>query len=158
MPKITKVSEPSKALQKKMSDDFAVYEAQHGVHVNYEQFSLVATNDEGVEVGVINAYTAFAEIYLDDVWVHSDHRGKGYGRFLVESLEAHFKGQGFNNINLCTNDYNAPGFYEKLGFIKEFTRINTRNPKFNKSFYVKFFDEDNQTQGLLLENLTDSEV
>ena len=31
---------------------------------------------------VINAYTAFVEIYIDDIWVDSDYRGQGYGSLI----------------------------------------------------------------------------
>ena len=45
----------------------------------------------------------------------------------------------FNNINLVTNSFQAPGFYEKCGFKLEFIRKNEKNPKLTKYFYVKYF-------------------
>ncbi len=83
------------------------------------------------------------------MWVHSKYRGQGYGRKLIHELEAKFKGQGFNNINLCTNTFNAPEFYKKCGFIAEFTRENKKNPKLSKTFFVKFFEDEVQNQGIL---------
>ncbi len=100
-------------------------------------------------IGVLNAYTAFSEICIDDIWVDSVHRGNGYGKQLVFTLENKFKGKGFNNINLVTSAFQAPEFYKKCGFTAEFTRENKKNPKLSKTFFVKFFEEDIQTQGIL---------
>lgn len=57
---------------------------------------------------------------------------------LMRAVEAHYQGRGFNNINLCTSAFQAPGFYEKLGFRLEYIRENKTNPKLTKYFYVKF--------------------
>lgn len=147
--KISFLDSISEELEQRMTDGFQAYEASYGIDVNYKRFSMVLHNQEGIACGVINAYTAFAEIYIDDIWVDSAHRGKGYGRRLVQALEEHFKGHGFNNINLCTSAFQAPEFYKKCGFKAEFTRENKINPKFSKTFFVKFFEEERQTQGLL---------
>lgn len=149
MDKIKFVYQLSPEVVKKMEKDLISYESSHGIDVNYKRFSLILTNDHDETLGVINAFTAFAEIYIDDMWVESHHRGKGLGKKLIQSLEEHFKGKGFNNINLVTNAFNAPEFYKKCGFQLEFTRKNIKNPKLTKFFFVKFFDDEVQTQGIM---------
>ena len=103
-------------IEEKMRDDLVSYETSHGVDVNYKRFALVLSDDQNTTLGVLNAFTAFAEIYIDDMWVDSHYRGKGYGRKLIQALEDYFKGKGFNNINLVTNQFQAPEFYKKCGF------------------------------------------
>ncbi|HEV8052712.1 MAG TPA: GNAT family N-acetyltransferase [Parachlamydiaceae bacterium] len=98
----------------------------------------------------LNAFTAFSEIYVDDIWVYQFFRGKGYGRKLLQELENRFKGKGFNNINLVTNAFQAPEFYKKCGFTVEFIRINVQNPKLTKTFFIKNFEDEIQTQGILI--------
>ncbi|HAU0101632.1 TPA: GNAT family N-acetyltransferase [Legionella pneumophila] len=143
------VDELDEATEKRMTNGFIAYEAQHGIDVNYRRFSVTISSAQGEVFGVINAFTAFSEIYVDDIWVDSTQRGKGYGKQLLLALEHHSKGQGFNNINLVTSAFQAPEFYKKCGFIAEFTRINTKNPKLSKIFFVKFFNEESETQGIL---------
>ena len=151
MIKIKLVDQISEKVEKKMQADLVAYESNHGIDVNYKKFSLVM--EEGDEViGVLNAFTAFSEVYIDDIWVHSSFRGKGYGRKLLESLENHFKGKGFNNINLVTSHFQAPEFYKKCGFQLEFVRRNEKNPKLTKYFFIKYFDDEIQTQGILIKN------
>lgn len=138
----------SEAVEAKMSQGFEEYESSHGIDVNYKPFSLVLKNEAGEIMGVLNAYTAFAEIYIDDIWVDKSCRGKGYGKQLMTELENHFSGKGFNNMNLVTSAFQAPAFYQKCGFTKEFVRENKKNPKLTKTFFVKYFNDEIQMQGI----------
>jgi ribosomal protein S18 acetylase RimI-like enzyme len=147
MPSIKIVADLSEAVKTVMETDLELYEKTHGVTVNYRQFSLVLTLDNNETVGVLTAYTAFAEIYIDDIWVDSKHRRGGYGKMLMDYLENHFKDKGFNNINLVTSQFQAPEFYQKCGYELEFVRKNLINSQFTKYFYIKYFDNKTQTQG-----------
>jgi len=133
----------------RMIKDLVAYESSYGIDVNYKKFSLILRAKSGNVLGVLNAFTAFSEIYVDDMWVGSAYRGKGHGRTLLQELENHFEGKGFNNINLVTSAFNAPEFYKKCGFIVEFVRENKVNPKLTKTFFIKYFKNQCQTQGIL---------
>lgn len=135
------VDELSKDVDEKMQKDLVKYESSHGIDVNYKKFSIVAKDKNGTPIGVVNAYTAFAEVYVDDIWVDTSFRSQGYGRKLLQELENHFKGKGFNNINLVTSAFQAPEFYKKCGFTVEFIRNNIENPKLTKTFFVKYFEQ-----------------
>ena len=125
------------------------YEAGHGIVCHYKPFSIVFRNSAGQAVGVLSAYTAFAEIYVDDIWVDADYRGNGLGRKLLEALENLYRDKGFNNINLVTSQFQAVGFYEKCGYEVEFVRANENHPKLSKTFFVKYFDGEPQTRGIV---------
>lgn len=103
--KIAFVDHLAEDIEEKMRNDPVAYEGNHGIDVNYKRFSVVMNNEAGDAFGGINAFTAFAEIYIDDIWVETAHRGKGYGRKLLQAVEDHFKGKGFNNINLVTSAF-----------------------------------------------------
>lgn len=63
----------------KMADKFC---RQQQSPIKTKRFSIVLS-EEGMPCGLINAFTAFAEIYIDDIWVDKAYRGKGYGRKLL---------------------------------------------------------------------------
>lgn len=133
-----------------MSHQGHVYdEAQNGVVCNYKKFSIVIKNNEDKIVGFLIAYTAYAEIYIDDIWVQPAYRGQGLGCKLLNKLEQCYKGKGYNNMNLVTSSFQAPEFYKKCGFEQEFTRINQHHPKLTKIFFIKYFDDEVQNQGVL---------
>ena len=91
------------------------YETEHGIACNYTPFCFVAKIDD-IIVGAISGATFFAEIYIDELVVTEVHRRKGIGRQLIETVLEYYKDCNFNNINCCTNEFQAPGFYEKCGF------------------------------------------
>ena len=132
--KIEIVNHLSNEVEEKMKAGFNEYEGNFGIDVNYKRFSIVISTETDGAIGVLNAYTAFAEIYIDDLWVDKNHRHTGYGKKLIESLEKHFQGKGFNNINLVTSAFQAPEFYKKCGFTVEFIRENKINLQFTKTF------------------------
>ena len=115
----------------------AQYEQSHSVEINYQRFVLTAEEND-VVVGVLIGYTAYAEVYIDDLWVDRSFRKRSIGTRLIEALETRFAGSIFDYICLCTSEFQAPAFYEKCGFELEFKRLNERNPKFNKYFYIKY--------------------
>lgn len=147
---IEMVDKLSAEVDEKMSKDLIKYESSHGIDVNYKRFSLILKDEHNITFGVLNAYTAFAEVYVDDIWIDKSQRGKGYGTILMQALENLFKGKGFNNINLVTSAFQAPEFYRKCGFEVEFVRENVKNPKLTKTFFVKYFEDEVQLQGTLM--------
>ncbi len=143
------VNELPADVEKNMEKNFVEYEKSHGIDVNYKKFSIIIKDSSGQPMGAVNAYTAFAEIYVDDIWIDKPFRDRGYGRKLLQELENHFKGKGFNNINLVTSAFQAPEFYKKCGFTVEFVRKNIKNPKLTKTFFVKYFEDEIQAQGII---------
>lgn len=133
--------EANEKLEQIIEEGFEKYEAKYRVACNYTPFYFVAKENDEI-VGVITGFICFLEIYIDDLIVMENYRGKNIGTQLIKIVEEYYKNYGLNNINLCTYEFQAPKFYEKLGFQLEFIRKNKDNPKLNKYYYVKFFDEN----------------
>lgn len=126
-------------LTKKMEDGLLEYETKHGIDVNFKRFSLVLREEQEV-IGILNAFHSYSCIHIEDLWVKDTYRGQGYGKKLIETLENHFKGNGFDNLNTVSCAFQAPGFYKKCGFQEEFVRVNDRDPNLTMTFFVKFFE------------------
>lgn len=56
-------------------------------------------------------------IYLEDLYVEPEHRGRGYGRLLLAELAALCVEHGYGRLEWSVLDWNAPalGFYTSLG-------------------------------------------
>ena len=122
----------------KMADDLLTeYDKENGVEYNFNKFSFVAIDGNEL-VGFITGFSYYSEITINNVVVKKGYRGKGIGTKLIRTVEEYFEDKGFNNINLVTNDFQAPKFYEKCGFELEFVRKNKSNPKLTKYFFVKY--------------------
>jgi len=61
---------------------------------------------------VVSDYATFA--WLCDVFIHEDHRGKGLGKWLMETVHAHPDLQSLHRWMLATKD--AHGLYQQFGW------------------------------------------
>lgn len=70
---------------------------------------------DGVQAGFARAVTDRATFaYLGDVFVAEEHRGRGLGKFLVETVLEHPELQGLRRWTLATAD--AHELYRRFGF------------------------------------------
>lgn len=123
-------------------------EDKSNVICNYKMFGIIAKNQNGDFIGLLTAYIAYAEIYVDDIWVNPTYRKLGVGKALLDKLENRFNNKGYNNINLVTSQFQAVDFYKKCGYTCEHIRHNKYNPQFTKYFMIKYFDNKVQYQGI----------
>ena len=88
----------------------------HEMIARYVQHSLVfGIYYENQQIGlarIVSDYTTFA--WLCDVFIHEDHRGKGLGKWLMETIHSHPDLQGLRRWLLATRD--AHGLYEQFGW------------------------------------------
>ena len=74
-------------------------------------------------------------LYVDVVWVAEAHRHRGLGAKLMNCLEEKARQHGCALVHLDTFDFQARGFYEKLGY----TLFGTLDecPPGHKRFFLK---------------------
>jgi GNAT superfamily N-acetyltransferase len=65
-------------------------------------------------IGRTNAIPEWLEMTV--LWVEASHRGHGLGRQLVHLAEAEAKRRGCRYVRVSTSQFQAPGFYSKLGY------------------------------------------
>jgi len=80
--------------------------------------------------------THYRWLYLSSLWVDVALRGQGWGRRLVERFEAEAVARGCHGSWLETYGFQAPAFYEKLGY-REFGRLKDFPPGSARLFYWK---------------------
>ena len=79
-------------------------------------FSIVEYDNNGNIIGGILGGTYWGWMYVDILWVHTDHRGKGIGSQLLAEAEAEAVHRGCHHVHLDTMSWQAPEFYEKHGY------------------------------------------
>jgi ribosomal protein S18 acetylase RimI-like enzyme len=123
---------------KLIDDEFNKYSEKNGVVCNYKFFAYVAKDNDKV-VGIITCKKYYKELYIDDLIVLEEYRHKHIGSQLIKRVEEDYKDSGIDNINLNTYAFQAPDFYQKLGYKVEYIRENKDNPKLNKYYLAKYF-------------------
>lgn len=127
-------------LSKIIDFEFNKFAKENHVQCNYAPFSFVAREDDKV-IGLLTGHTYYNEVHISDFIVLEAYRRKHIGSNLLKAVEEHYKGKGFEQINLSTYAFQAPAFYKKHGFQIEFVRENKENPKLTKYFLVKYLHE-----------------
>jgi len=86
--------------------------------------ALTITFREGKEiVGGLVGETFLGWFFVALLWVAEEYRGRGLGRKLMEVAEAEARRRGARNVYVDTFSFQAPGFYEKMGY-REFGRLD----------------------------------
>jgi ribosomal protein S18 acetylase RimI-like enzyme len=55
-------------------------------------------------------------LFVNDLWVHAELRRRGLGRRLLQEAERRAVERGCHSVWLDTFSFQAPGFYQRLGF------------------------------------------
>ncbi|MDF1678043.1 MAG: GNAT family N-acetyltransferase [Legionellaceae bacterium] len=126
--------------RQKMSAGLLAYEKSRGINVDYQPFALELFDADGDVIGVLEAFSSYSCVHIQDLWIDEAHRGKGYGRQLISVLEKYAASKSSHNINTVSCDFQAPDFYKKCGFEVEFVRKNLHNPKLNMTFFIKLVE------------------
>jgi GNAT superfamily N-acetyltransferase len=77
-------------------------------------FFLRAAN--GLRLGGVYGWTWGGTCYVRYLFVPEEMRRQGQGKRLMHAVEAEAKARKCQQIMLETYDFQAPGFYQKLGF------------------------------------------
>ncbi|ABE54664.1 GCN5-related N-acetyltransferase [Shewanella denitrificans OS217] len=78
--------------------------------------TVVAHDDEGKLLGGVSGRTIYKNFLINVVWVHEQARGTGLGRELMQLAEVAAKDRGCLLAQVDTLSFQAPVFYQKLGF------------------------------------------
>jgi ribosomal protein S18 acetylase RimI-like enzyme len=92
------------------------FNAQATGYFDGESFSATYRNKGNGIVAGICGYTWGGCCYINYLWVSEQARGSGLGRRLMEATEAHARARRCVAIFVGTHNFQAPGFYEGLGF------------------------------------------
>lgn len=132
---ILKVDFDSENLGDIIDREFTGYAKKYDVTVDYKDFCFVAKENDKL-MGVVVGHSYYREVHITDLIVMEEYRSRGVGSELIRRVEEEFRGQRFENINLTTYAFQAPGFYKKLGFEVEYVRKSS-DERLTKYFLIK---------------------
>jgi ribosomal protein S18 acetylase RimI-like enzyme len=99
-------------------------------------------SDTGEVIAGFNGHTWGGCCELSHVWVHEQYRGRGLGTLLLRSAEAEAVARGCVQVVLATHSFQAPGFYERLGYERKYT-IEGRPNGHADIIYIKVLQREN---------------
>lgn len=71
------------------------------------------------------SFAAKANIYIEDLFIKEEYRGKGFGKEFFHKLSKMLKNEGYAKLEWSCLDWNLPSieFYKKLGAKEETGRV-----------------------------------
>jgi len=104
--------------------------------LRYKRAVLSVRDDKGRLLGGLILQSYWKESYIELLWLSERARRLGYGRRLMQEAERRARRRGSLLIHLNTYSFQAPGFYEKLGY-RRFGGMSGSPPGASRHFYVK---------------------
>jgi len=87
-------------------------------------------------VGGLVGETFLGWLAIGLLWIADEHRGKGLGPSLMETAEEEARRRGARNAYVDTFSFQAPGFYDKLGY-RAFGRLDEFPPGHHRLWMTK---------------------
>jgi GNAT superfamily N-acetyltransferase len=114
-PILTKCT-PSSADLQFLEDRLYEYNCRQTGRDDGQLFAFFIRDDMGEVLAGLSGWTWAGACEIQSLWVHSDWRGHGYGRKLLEAAEQEARERGCQVIMLTSYSFQAPTFYQKNGY------------------------------------------
>ena len=93
-------------------------------------------SDGGEVIAGFNGHSWGSCCVLSHVWVHERYRAQGLGTLLLRSAEAEAVARGCVQVVLATHSFQAPGFYERMGYERKYA-VNGNPKGYSDIIFVK---------------------
>lgn len=99
-----------------LSAGLLAHHASQGHPRKGDKFCIFLNDDDGKAYAGIIATCTWNGMHIDSLWVDETLRGKEYGTKLMKMAEDEARKRGCTLAFTDTFSWQAPGFYEKLGY------------------------------------------
>ncbi|MBM7343459.1 GNAT family N-acetyltransferase [Pantoea coffeiphila] len=113
--KITITDKPAAADEEYVIDSLWTHNAKT-TPVDIHPLFLTLRDEQNQIMAGLVARTWWGGLEVQYLWVSDDCRGKGVGRDLMQNAEQEARKRGCHMAYVDTFDFQARGFYEKLGY------------------------------------------
>jgi GNAT superfamily N-acetyltransferase len=136
-PVLTLTDAPTDADETAISSGLADYNTLKAGYRDWRPLAaLLRDPDTGETLGGMIGRTSYGLLFVDLVYLPETMRGQDIGRRLMTMMEQEAIARGCKSAFLLTITYQAPGFYERLGWT-EFGRIACDPPGTARVFMSK---------------------
>ena len=135
-PRIVAERSGARAMSRKLWNGLLHYNRKTAGPFRYSRVVLTVRSPRGSVLGGLILQSYWKESYVELLWLSERARRLGFGRRLIAEAERRARRRGSRLLHLNTYSFQAPGFYEKLGFTR-FGRMAGSPRGGSRHFYVK---------------------
>ena len=114
--KISVENDASEADRRLVIDSLVAFNRATAPDPARDHVFLFLRDEAGTIQGGLLAEVYFGWMFVAILWVDGARRGGGWGKALLEGAEAVAVSRGCHGVWLDTFSFQAPGFYQKLGY------------------------------------------
>jgi GNAT superfamily N-acetyltransferase len=126
----------ARAVSRQLWDGLVRFNRKSAGPLRYTRTVLSVRDGTGRLLGGLILQSYWKESYVELLWLSERARRLGYGRRLMAEAERRARRRGSLLLHLNTYSFQAPGFYEKLGF-ERFGGMAGSPRGASRHFYVK---------------------
>jgi GNAT superfamily N-acetyltransferase len=108
--------QPSAEDTKAVERGLDAFNAEQGAPIHWQNLSVFVRNADSKVTGGLLGGTYWGWLYVNILWLDASLRGQGVGTQLMQRAEAEAARRGCHAVHLDTMDFQALGFYLKLGY------------------------------------------
>lgn len=101
-----------------------------------ELFAATRQDATGAVAAGISGHTWAGCCYVAHLWVSERLRGRGLGSALLLAAEGHARSKGCRVVLLASHSFQAPGFYERHGYVRQ-AEIGDHPIGYSSIFFAK---------------------
>jgi GNAT superfamily N-acetyltransferase len=135
-PRIVAATRNTSAVSRELWKGLIRYNLKEAGPLHYRRTVLTVRDEKKRLLGGLILQSYWRESYVELLWLSARARRLGLGRRLVQEAERRARRRGSLLIHLNTYSFQAPGFYEKLGF-RRFGGMAGSPRGESRHFYVK---------------------
>ncbi|MCG9628977.1 GNAT family N-acetyltransferase, partial [Vibrio mediterranei] len=117
-----------------MNNQIDEFNAKHWKEYKQEPIGVKFCQNDGFIIGGASARSFGDWLLLDLLWVHEQFRSQGIGERILTEIEQLGKKKGCKKCLLDTLDFQAKPFYEKNGYVTQWTQPNY--PKSGAKYFM----------------------
>ena len=110
------VDGPDDALAARLDAELAEFNFDATGIRDAREFAAALHDEGGALMAGVQGWTWGATCWVERLWVREDARQHGLGRRLLIAVESEARARGCGQLALTTHSFQAPGFYQRLGF------------------------------------------
>jgi ribosomal protein S18 acetylase RimI-like enzyme len=118
-----------------LADHLYAYNVEQTGYDDGKYLTLWVKSSMGERLAGLYGWTWGGSCYIQDLWVHKDFRGQGYGTQLLHAAEHEARTRGCHQVVLDSYSFQAPAFYQKHGY--EVFAILEDHPRHHRNYYLR---------------------
>ncbi|PWQ95675.1 GNAT family N-acetyltransferase [Leucothrix arctica] len=131
------VLSPSEEEIAEIYNGLAAFNEPYFPNLDQKGFAYLIRDEDGKILGGLTGKTLFTAFHVNLLWLSEPIRGLGYGTKLMQQAEQEAKDRGAINAFVDTYSFQAPTFYERLGYNEvgrytDFPRVDVDKVFFKK--------------------------